>query len=429
MSDVAVRAEALGKQYRLGHRARAHTTLRDAVAAVTMRSLRRVGRPLREGAGTGAPDTIWALQDVSFEVKSGDALAVIGANGAGKSTLLKILSRITTPTRGRAVIRGRVGSLLEVGTGFHHELTGRENIYLNGAILGMKRQAIVRRFDEIVDFSGVQKFIDTPVKHYSTGMRMRLAFAVAAHLEPEVLIIDEVLAVGDATFQKKCLGKMEGVAKEGRTVLFVSHSMPAILRLCPETILLEEGRLVMRGPSALVIEHYLNSGGAMQAEKIWRPEDLPDTCGPFRPISVHVRNAGGAVAETVRSSQSFCIEMRYALTEAIQGLRVGIVLYSSLGEVLLLSFDTDDQDRYGRWPVRPPGHYVSRCHIPANLLNKGTFIVGISASVSKIHRYFWNQYCVTFTVDESGGVATQWTENRGGYFRPAFEWDIEHVEP
>jgi lipopolysaccharide transport system ATP-binding protein len=427
MTDIAVRVEGLGKEYRLGFRQKSHTTLRDAVASTLSSSFGRVSRSLRHGVSnrSGSDETVWALSDVSFEVQSGEVLAIVGANGAGKSTLLKILSRITPPTTGYAQIRGRVGSLLEVGTGFHDELTGRENIYLNGAILGMRKKAIERRFDEIVDFSGVEKFIDTPVKHYSSGMRMRLAFSVAAHLEPEVLIIDEVLAVGDAAFQQKCLGKMEGVANEGRTVLFVSHNMPAVLRLCPEAILLRDGRIVMRGPSSLVVERYLNSSGKIKSERVWRKEELPSTCGPFHPIALRVCNPDGTVSDTVRASRGFRIEMNYQLTEAIPGLRVGILLYSSVGELLLISFDTDDPERHGRWPNRPPGDYVSRCHIPANLLNKGTFIVGISASVSKVRRYFWDQYCVNFTVDESGGVAQQWTESRGGFFRPAFGWDID----
>ena len=244
MSDIAVRVEGLSKQYRIGVRQKDHGTLRDHIVSNLKSLFGRNGHsPLSRNAGSmesaeqaGVSDTIWALRDVSFEVKQGEVLGIIGRNGAGKSTLLKMLSRITEPTHGRIEIDGRVSALLEVGTGFHGELTGRENVYMNGTILGMKRVEIARKFDEIVAFAEVEQFIDTPVKHYSSGMYLRLAFAVAAHLEPEILIVDEVLAVGDAAFQKKCLGKMEGVAKEGRTIFFVSHNMPAVTRLCERVI-------------------------------------------------------------------------------------------------------------------------------------------------------------------------------------------------
>ena len=255
MNEIVIRVEALGKRYRIGQRQK-HRSLRDAlVDAVTA-----VPRRLFAGGRRAAQnDHIWALQDVSFEVRQGEVMGIIGRNGAGKSTLLKILSRITKPTTGCARIRGRVGSLLEVGTGFHPELTGRENIYLNGAVLGMKRAEIDRKFDEIVAFAEVETFLDTPVKRYSSGMYVRLAFAVAAYLEPEILIVDEVLAVGDAAFQKKCLGKMSDVASEGRTVLFVSHNMSAIRRLCSRTILLERGQLVADGDTAAIVHNYLTS--------------------------------------------------------------------------------------------------------------------------------------------------------------------------
>jgi lipopolysaccharide transport system ATP-binding protein len=261
MGDVAIRVQGLGKQYRIGRKQEAYDTLRDTLADAFRAPFRRAGRLLR-GQAAGAADldeTIWALKNVSVEVKRGEVVGIIGHNGAGKTTLLKILSRITEPTEGYADIYGRVGSLLEVGTGFHKELTGRDNIYLNGAILGMTRAEIDRKFDEIVDFSGVEKFIDTPVKHYSTGMYLRLAFSVAAHLEPEILLIDEVLAVGDAVFQKKCLGRMNEVAKEGRTVLFVSHNMAAVQQLTRTCLLLEDGRLASNGITADVINRYLST--------------------------------------------------------------------------------------------------------------------------------------------------------------------------
>src|SRR5881628_3746544 len=247
MSDIAIRVEGISKHYRIGARQERYYTLRDTLTEAVTRPFQKLAAFFsRNGAGTRTPEawSIWALKDVSFDVKRGEVVGIIGRNGAGKSTLLKILSRITEPTEGRAKIHGRVGSLLEVGTGFHPELTGRENIYLNGAILGMKKAEIDWKFDGIVEFAEVEQFIDTPVKHYSTGMYLRLAFAVAAHLEPEILIVDEVLAVGDTAFQKKCLGKMGDVAKEGRTVLFVSHNLAAIENLCSSSFLLDSGRVI-----------------------------------------------------------------------------------------------------------------------------------------------------------------------------------------
>jgi lipopolysaccharide transport system ATP-binding protein len=271
MVAIAVRTELLGKRYRIGLAAQRPRTLREAItltAGAPLRNLRRL-RSAASSGGREGPDLIWALRDVSFEMREGEVVGIIGRNGAGKSTLLKLLSRITEPTTGSADIYGRVGSLLEVGTGFHQELTGRDNIYLSGSILGMDRGYITRRFDEIVEFAGIGVFLDTPVKRYSSGMYLRLAFAVAAHMEPEVLIVDEVLAVGDTEFQKKCLGKMGTVAREGRTVLFVSHNLDAVQRLCSRSILLERGTLVADGPTAEINHRYLSSTGGTFAPGSW----------------------------------------------------------------------------------------------------------------------------------------------------------------
>jgi len=260
MSDIAIRVENLSKRYRIGQLHQRHDTLRDALVDSVTR-IARIGRKKNSNNSLNScqKESIWALKDVSFEVERGEVVGIIGRNGAGKSTLLKILSRITEPTSGQAIIHGRVGSLLEVGTGFHPELTGRENIYLNGAILGMRKREIDKKFDEIVAFDEIEKFIDTPVKRYSSGMYVRLAFAVAAHLEPEILLVDEVLAVGDAAFQKKCLGKMGDVAKEGRTVLFVSHSMPTIENLCSDVIWIDSGRILGRGPTRSMVSQYVDA--------------------------------------------------------------------------------------------------------------------------------------------------------------------------
>ena len=270
MNDMAIRVEGLSKRYQISGVRESYKTLRDSLVGIVTNSIRRLWN--QECTGHKF-ETIWALKDVSFEIKQSEIVGIIGPNGAGKSTLLKILSHITEPTKGRAVIRGRVGSLLEVGTGFHPELTGRENIYLNGAILGMRKAEIDRKFDEIVAFAEVEKFIDTPIKHYSSGMYVRLAFAVAAHLEPEILLVDEVLAVGDTIFQKKCLGKMGDVAKEGRTVLFVSHNMQAVRSLCLKGILLEQGCISIEGPSEQVVDRYMTQGLDSPMTSATFPED------------------------------------------------------------------------------------------------------------------------------------------------------------
>ena len=269
MSNLAIRVENLGKQYRIGGPQAPYKTLRDTLSGMATAPLRGIRSMARGRFSGGSDNTFWALRDVSFEVQAGQVTGIIGRNGAGKSTLLKILARITEPSEGYAELRGRVGTLLEVGTGFHPELTGRENIYLNGAILGMQRAETERKFDEIVAFAEVERFIDTPVKHYSSGMYLRLAFAVAAHLEPEILIIDEVLAVGDAQFQKKCLGKISDVSKEGRTVLFVSHNMAAVKSLCQRAILLEAGKQIMSGLASDVVQSYLALGTQTAKERVW----------------------------------------------------------------------------------------------------------------------------------------------------------------
>ncbi len=323
---LAIRVENIGKKYRLGslNQLRPYNTLRDAIA-------QRVSNPQGwfHGLGARQPDgssnSIWALRHISFEVAQGQVLGIIGRNGAGKSTLLKILSRVTEPTEGSGEIRGRVGSLLEVGTGFHPELTGRENIFLNGAILGMKRAEITRKFDEIVDFAEIPRFIDTPVKRYSSGMYLRLAFAVAAHLEPEILVVDEVLAVGDAEFQRKCLGKMSDVAQQGRTVLFVSHNMSAILRLTQEAIVIEKGQLMLRAPTAKAVDYYLSQGLSQEGERTWEPSEVPGSAWPFCPLAIRARSANGKVTDILRSVEPITLEIEYRLLTPLTGLRIGIL--------------------------------------------------------------------------------------------------------
>lgn len=332
MSEIAIRVENLGKQYRIGGKKERYKTFRDTMTGAATAPLRVAKQALsRSNSGankdTRNKNTFWALKDISFEVNRGDVIGVIGRNGAGKSTLLKVLSRITDPTEGNAEIHGRVGSLLEVGTGFHPELSGRENIYLNGAILGMKRVEINRKFDEIVDFAEVEKFIDTPVKHYSSGMYLRLAFAVAAHLEPEILLVDEVLAVGDAAFQNKCIGKMGDVAKQGRTILFVSHNMGAVRSLCNKGMLLTEGKVSEAGDLSRSIEMYYKAIGVLKTEGEGEAE--ADTGSAFGPVQLGegYGNTAGQdeeieVSTTLRFDQAISGFSLFCLLEDMQGRRV-----------------------------------------------------------------------------------------------------------
>ena len=424
-SDYSIQVKGISKRYKIGTAQQRADTLRDLIT----NQIQRMGQSLsRGGRVRKTADTIWALRDVSFDVRQGQALGIIGRNGAGKSTLLKILSRVTDPTEGYGELRGRVGSLLEVGTGFHPELTGRENIFLNGAILGMTRKEIQSRFDEIVDFSEVGQFIDTPVKRYSSGMYLRLAFAVAAHLEPEILVVDEVLAVGDADFQRKCLGKMGDVAQQGRTVLFVSHNMSSILRLTEETLVLEKGKVLLRAPSAEAVDFYLNRGLSKLGERFWEEDEVPASAAPFRPLAIRVRAKDGTVSDTVRSVEPFTIEIEYALSEDLTGLRVGFYLMSTRGEPIFTSFDTDSSELFQAFPARARGTYTSRCVIPASTLNEGRFVLGINASSYHIRRYFQDEQALTFSVDASGAPGTHWPEPRPGGVRPVLDWKIAREE-
>jgi lipopolysaccharide transport system ATP-binding protein len=314
---------------------------------------------------------------------------------------------------------------LEVGTGFHPELTGRENIYLNGAILGMKRTEIDRKFDEIVEFSEVAKFIDTPVKRYSSGMYLRLAFAVAAHLEPEILVVDEVLAVGDAEFQRKCLGKMSDVAEQGRTVLFVSHNMSAILRLTGEALVIKKGQLALRAPSPEAVDYYLASGFSQLRERVWEAGEIPAEAEPFQPVALRIRNPLGRVIDTVRSVEPVTIEVEYALDAPVSGLRVGIYLMTTHGEHIFTSFDTYDERQFERFSTRSGGHYTSRCSIPGDFLNEGRYVLGINASSFRVKRYFQDEHALSFTVDGTGAPGMQWLESRLGPVRPRLTWQIE----
>ncbi|HPP62521.1 MAG: ABC transporter ATP-binding protein [Anaerolineales bacterium] len=426
---TAISVKNLGKKYMIGAAETKfrYNMLRDVIVDTVYAPVRLAKALVGKSERRANKNFIWALDDVSFDLEEGKVLGIVGRNGAGKSTLLKILSRVTEPTRGTVAVRGRVGSLLEVGTGFHPELTGRENIYMNGAILGMKRAEIDAKFDEIVDFSEVAAFIDTPVKRYSSGMYLRLAFAVAAHLEPEILVVDEVLAVGDAEFQRKCLGKMGDVAQQGRTVLFVSHNMSAILRLTQEAIVLNKGRLVMRAPTQEAVDFYLSSGQAQAGERVWEADEVPAASAPFTPIRLTVRDRSGKVVDTIRSTEEVALEFEYRLDAPVTGLRVGIYVSTMRGEYVLASFDTDDASRFENHAARAAGRYVSRAIFPPDMFNDGRYSVGVNASSFGVRRYFMDENALAFNVDISGAPGTHWPEPRVGPIRPRLEWKIEKI--
>jgi lipopolysaccharide transport system ATP-binding protein len=413
MSRIAVRAEGLAKQYRLGGLGARYATLRDTLVGMARR--RRQG-PERA--------TIWALDGVSFEVAEGEILGLIGRNGAGKTTLLRVLSRITEPTRGWAEVRGRIGSLLEVGTGFHPELTGRENVFLNGAILGMGRREIAAKLDEIVAFAGVEKFVDTPVKRFSTGMQVRLAFAVAAHLEPEILLVDEVLAVGDAEFQKRCLGKMESIGRSGRTVLFVSHNMQAVTRLCDRAILLDAGRVQAHGPVEDVVSAYLHGAHGGAAVRAWPRTEAPGN-DLVRLVSVRVVDTDGRTVAHVDVRRPVRIELVFEVLREGAPFVPWLALYSERGEHI---FSTMDTDPAWRMP-REPGRYTVVSWIPEHLLNEGAVAVSVSLNTfqpgGKATRHAHVDHAVSFQVMDPGEGDTA----RGHYgatwpgpVRPLLQW-------
>jgi len=382
LSDIAIRVENLGKRYRIGHAQKRHDTLRDAIADSKSQIANSVVRLLRSPSAIRhqpPDDFIWALKDVSFDIKRGEVVGIIGRNGAGKSTLLKILSRITKPTEGYADIYGRVRSLLEVGTGFHAELTGRENIYLSGAIQGMSKAEIDRKFDEIVAFAEVDKFIDTPVKHYSSGMYVRLAFAVAAHLEPEILLVDEVLAVGDAAFQKKCLGKMGDVAREGRTVLFVSHNMTAITTLCPRVLVVYDGHILRDGNTAELVSSYLSLTSNSNGEIAWEGQSSPGN-EKIRLQRVRIISNGRVTSE-VDIDKDIQLEVEFwNLKPGVQNLCANIYILDSLGGTVLSTANIPSANLLSEeWynEPHPAGLFRATCTLPGNFLNEGTYYLSI----------------------------------------------------
>jgi lipopolysaccharide transport system ATP-binding protein len=434
MNNIAVRVENLGKLYRIGQIV-GYKTLRESLTnavATPFRRLKQAEDRRRETMASGhpssvldRPDTIWALKNVSFEVKHGEAVAIIGKNGAGKSTLLKILARVTTPTEGYAEIHGRVGSLLEVGTGFHPELTGRENIYLNGVVLGMKRAEVKQKFDEIVEFSGVEKFLDTPVKRYSSGMYVRLAFSVAAHLEPDVLIVDEVLAVGDASFQKKCLGKMDDVAREGRTVLFVSHNPVAVRALCSRTILLNQGLIEMDGNTSDVLQHYLGTDKITPGRVAWHSEKRPGNRS-FKLNSVTLKIPDGSETSSVEISKGALVEIDFEVIEEGAQLGLYIVLYDSESNRIFGSLSNTEPNYYGK-PMKP-GRYISTCKLPGDLLNSGMFSLSVGGYGANYGDGFILDSLLSFAAIDDGVLRRDYRGGFLGPIRPRLEWNTRRCD-
>ncbi len=417
MSDIAIRVQNFSKQYTIAAARHRHDTLRDQIMEGLKSAFRRNGRP------NSRTDTIWALKDVSFEVKRGEVIGIIGRNGAGKSTLLKLLSRITDPTSGRAEIFGRVGSLLEVGTGFDRELTGRENIYLNGAILGMRKAEIDRKFDEILSFSRVEKFIDTPVKRYSSGMYVRLAFAVAAHLEPEILIVDEVLAVGDFAFQRKCLGKMQALAGGGRTVLFVSHNMGAVRTLCHRCLLLENGSLIEDGPSESVVDRYIDQSKQMTAEHR-HGRIVADHGEGF--VLHHKDNCGDITifcGDPITSE--FNIEAPQALSETKAG--IGITIFTHTGDPLVSMSSNVQKAPRAMWRSR---FWRVRCDMGRLPINAGTYFASVYVGDGlRMFARFSN--AITIRVLEHDVFGWGHALPPASYWGPIYwapEWDIQATE-
>jgi homopolymeric O-antigen transport system ATP-binding protein len=421
-SELAVQAEGVSKRYRLGER-ESYRALRDVLAGAFTAPLRR----FRESRDM-APE-LWALDDVSFALARGEVLGLIGSNGAGKSTLLKVLSRITEPTRGRVVLRGRVGSLLEVGTGFHPELTGRENIFLNGTVLGMRRAEIVRRFDEIVEFAGVEKFLDTPVKRYSSGMQVRLAFAVAAHLEPEILLVDEVLAVGDVSFQEKCLGKMRDVTREGRTVVFVSHNLAAVRSLCSRALVLESGKLVFDGPTDDAVHRYLAGGGgktaavveAAELELRAAKERVYADRAYFRCTRIAAVNEAGAATTSFDSDEPASVEIDFTVLRPLPSLRLLLTLTDENQVPVLRSESIDGAESF---PLEP-GDYQATVTLPAGLFGEVELDLNVSliAEVMQVA-----DYAAVMSLEFR--FAGHGTNMRGkAYLRPRLSWSVETLAP
>jgi len=419
--NAVIKAENLGKKYIIGHqKQRGGATLRDTMTHTARGIWQRIRHPLSPNRESVDLEELWALKDINFEVQQGERVGIIGRNGAGKSTLLKILSRITEPTTGKVRIKGRVSSLLEVGTGFHPELTGRENIFLNGAILGMTRQEVKRKFDEIIAFAELEKFLDTPVKRYSSGMYVRLAFAVAAHLEPEILIVDEVLAVGDAQFQKKCLGKMDEVAKGGRTVLFVSHNMVSIRNLCERIIWLQNGRIFQVGDTLEVTNAYLRQ--SLRSESLTDIAALIKSLPPdpaFRLEAVKIYQ-NDQPCDVVLNGRTVEVEIRYAVLQRTSGLRVYFDLLDDEQSILIRSLHDEHEDMI---PITNPGQYVSTAEIPANLLAAKTYELRICAAIHNVRSCMGDGILIPLRIYSTRGINRAYGgEIMNSKLQPSISW-------
>ncbi len=421
MSDTAVSVTGLSKRYRLGTTHAQDGSLAGALA----RGLRHLAG--RRPAPPQSNDTLWALRDVSFEIKKGEVFGVIGTNGSGKSTLLKILSRVTEPTKGRAIINGRFCGLLEVGTGFHPELTGRDNVFMSGAILGMKRQEIAKKFDEIVAFAEVEQFIDTPVKHYSSGMYVRLGFSVLAHMDPDILIVDEVLAVGDVRFQKKCMGKMEDVGHHGRTVILVSHDMPAITRMCSRAILLNKGEVVQAGPAHDVVNHYLHAGHIQPAVEWPDPTQAPAN-DVVRLRAVRVRTEAGIVTDRFDIRKPIDLEVEF---DVVKPGHIFVPVFNLYNEEDVLVFIAHDRDPAWQRTPRPTGRYTSTARIPGNLLAEGMVAVSsLMMTEDPFRLHVHAPRAIGFRVDDSGDGDSARGDFHGrwpGVVRPLLEWRTRYI--
>jgi len=445
MRNPIIQVNNLSKLYRIGTREKINRTFREAVIDAFSAPFRNFNRlrklnkftasqlgqtirsnKLNQPNQSNPSDTIWALKDASFDVQPGEVVGIIGRNGAGKSTLLKILSRITEPTSGDIKLYGRISSLLEVGTGFHPELTGRENIYLNGTILGMRRREIDRKFDQIVAFSEIEKFLDTPVKRYSSGMYVRLAFSVAAGLESEILLVDEVLAVGDAAFQKKCLGKMNELSsREGRTILFVSHNIPAVRKFCTRAILLESGQIKLNNDVDTVTNRYLEIGSRTTSSVSWKPDKLPGN-GSLKITSLRLANAAGRETSIINISEDLFVRITFILTMNSVIPQFSLILFDVDGNSVFSSLNNRDNNLYST-PLSQ-GSYQTTCRIPGNLLNAGRFFITINGFVNNWYEGFRVEDNLSFDAIDDGILKGDYHGNYSGPIRPLLSWHTEHIE-
>lgn len=431
MNNTVISLKSVSKKYNIGAKRVPTGNLKDTLTHIVRSPFKKMGGILRgdASAASALDKEFWALRDVSFDIQSGETVGLIGFNGAGKSTLLKVLSRITQPSFGYGEIHGRIGSLLEVGTGFHPELTGRDNIFLNGSILGMSRNQIKSKFDEIVEFSGIDEFIDTPVKHYSSGMYVRLAFAVAANLDPEILLVDEVLAVGDARFQKKCLSKMNSIGDQGRTIVFVSHNMSAITRLCKRAILLRDGQIVDDGPSAEVVGKYMTAGIAQVGSREWYNDADKYGDDVVQLLAVRVRGKDGMTLDTTEIKSPVRIEMEFEVKKDGYKFLPHFHLFNESGTNIMTLVDLDKE-----WQnkIRPKGLYRAQVTIPGNFFSECTvFVHANMISLEPPINHFAAADVIAFQVfdslegDSARGV---YVGSMNSIVRPAFAWNTDYKE-